>query len=351
MRPLISICIPTFNRAVSVEALFANLHAIKVRHGAAVEICVSNNHSTDHTDQVIDQWKNRLDLKLLVQQSNIGATQNSIEVTKLATGRWVQIIGDDDAIYPEGFAGLVELLQKASPETWVLVGLGGTVPRDKSSKHLNDGYYPSGIFRKKVLRTGLGLYGFVGMHVFPASWLNVYHGFTLGNVRGWPHLALFLHYLLGGGDVVVRNTPVVEQAAGPSVLFWKIDDWVRVSLGRIDLTSNLTTGAIRDTLFCNSIALREFYAIPNVKNMILWKALEWRDFDKSAVDEYFKRYPALGIFSALVLFHLLLLISVRWTSALFIRAMLQRMGFGGILSDYARRKASMANYDGISRGL
>ena len=100
-QPLVSICIPTYNRADSIETLFSSLKKIKENHGSDIEICLSNNKSSDNTDQTIARWKYILDLKVIVQAINIGGTLNAIEVTKLATGRWIQIIGDDDIFYPD----------------------------------------------------------------------------------------------------------------------------------------------------------------------------------------------------------------------------------------------------------
>ena len=52
-RPVISICIPTFNRCNCLRKLMEKLVQLKNMHGPKLEICISNNHSTDDTAIVI----------------------------------------------------------------------------------------------------------------------------------------------------------------------------------------------------------------------------------------------------------------------------------------------------------
>ena len=53
MHPLISICIPTYNRAELLDYCLENLAALK-DCGRPVEIVISDNGSTDRTPEVIE---------------------------------------------------------------------------------------------------------------------------------------------------------------------------------------------------------------------------------------------------------------------------------------------------------
>lgn len=350
-QPLVSICIPTYNRADSIETLFSSLKKIKENHGSDIEICLSNNKSSDNTDQTIARWKYILDLKVIVQATNIGGTLNAIEVTKLATGRWIQIIGDDDIFYPDEFSCLVSFLKKQKPEIWVLVGVKGAIEQGKLFESLTSRSYPSRLFRTILVQSSLNPYGFIGMHIIPSAWLTEYHKLSLNNTRGWPHLALFVRYLLKSGDVFIYKKNVVEQAVGASVLFWNIGDWVRVGLGRVDLVDGIEVEMRSNPHFLHLIVLREIYAPAGVKNMILWKALEEQDFNENAIKEYLSRYCYLGISSILTLPHSVLLMFLRFIPARIIKFTMLRLGYGRIITDYDLRKATMTEFDGIKRVL
>lgn len=351
-QPLISICIPTYNRANSIETLFASLKVIKDVHADDVEICISNNCSSDHTDETIKRWQHLLDLKIVVQIENIGGTLNAIEVTKLATGRWVQIVGDDDAFNPAQFHLLLDLLRIENSKNWVLVGVSGSTEQEALFARLGHEKYATESLRQLIAQTGLGCYGFIGMHIIPSSWLPQYHSLSLSNARGWPHLALFVRYLLERNQVSVCRSIIVEQAAGASVLFWKIDDWVRVSLARVDIVNDIKKlSSPSKAIFLKRIALKEIYAPANIKNMILWKALEEKNFNLHAIHEYFSRYKMDGLLAILFIPHGLLIILLRFISARLLNFALRRLGYENIIDDYAMRKATMAGFDGLKRGL
>ena len=169
MQPTISICVPTFNRATCLKNLLNNLFSIKAAHGADIEICISNNQSTDSTQQVIEAWRQKLLLKVVTQPTNIGATMNMIEVARLATGKWILVVGDDDELIGTGFKSLLAFLHAADENDWILAGVANESGNKNLLGDLKPGLYESKRFRKVLFRTGLFRYGFVGMHIFPAA--------------------------------------------------------------------------------------------------------------------------------------------------------------------------------------
>ena len=61
---LLSVCIPTYNRAKNLENC---LNSIKIAsqkiHPSFVEICISDNASTDETSRVVEKFKKFLNMK------------------------------------------------------------------------------------------------------------------------------------------------------------------------------------------------------------------------------------------------------------------------------------------------
>jgi len=350
--PLISICIPTYNRASNLENLFRSLKPIKEAQCADIEICLSNNNSSDNTDEIIDSWKALLDLKVVRQSVNIGGTLNAIEVTKHAKGHWIQIIGDDDALCPIEFNEFMKLLKTTPLGTWILVGVASKeVSHDVLLGDLFNGHHSSESFRTTILRTGLYRFGFIGMHIIPAVWLPTFHRLTFNSTQGWPHLALFIRYLLEDASIVIHKKAIIAQAVGTDALFWKTSDWARVSLGKIDVISFLKTERKQFHYLLNLMILRELYAPTNLKNLILWKTLETIDFNTTAPSEYEKRYHSLGGAAIFSIWHYLFLVLILITPSSIIQFTLKAIGRGKTINEYRARMAAMADYDGVKRVL
>ena len=93
---LLSICIPTYNRAYRLNDLLALLvYEIKPLNGS-VEVVVCDNCSTDDTRQVASQYKEIRLVKYFRNSQNIGIASNIMHVPSLSTGKYCWIIGDDD---------------------------------------------------------------------------------------------------------------------------------------------------------------------------------------------------------------------------------------------------------------
>jgi glycosyltransferase involved in cell wall biosynthesis len=112
-RPLLSICVPTFNRAEHLNRLLASIS--KEREGVErlVEVCISDNASTDRTQGIIREWKKKMPLSSGRNPKNFGFDVNIVKVTRLAHGRFVWYIGDDDVIVEGALQGFLENLKKA----------------------------------------------------------------------------------------------------------------------------------------------------------------------------------------------------------------------------------------------
>jgi glycosyltransferase involved in cell wall biosynthesis len=350
-RPLISVCIPTYNRAGVLGNLLQSLQSVKAAHGNEVEICVSDNNSSDNTVDVIEAWRAPLGLKVIRQHSNIGGSLNIIEVTRCARGRWVQLIGDDDVVDFVNFGYLLDLLRASPSETWVLVGIADEQGQQTLLANMQGGPRALQEFQRTVLRTGVYPYGFIGMHVIPAQWLSIYHSLSREAAQSWAHLALFLRFLAGDGGVTVFPLTVVRQAGGGRVLFWKADDWARVNLKKLNVIAALKAEKPTMRWFCKLLLLRELYSARSFREIVLWKALEGEDFDDNAFGQYGRRYARFGFFVIFVPFHLMLLAILRGAPASYVQYLLRQFVRPNIVSDYAASKANMAKFDGIGRGL
>lgn len=133
--PLLSICIPTFNRLHYLkEALSALMPQAQV-HG--VEICVSDNHSTDGTAQFLEELaRGRHSMfRYVVQESNIGLDRNMIAAIGMGKGQYIYPIGDDDVLPSGSLTDVLHGIEKGC-DLLVLNGWHTTPSLNRTRIHL-----------------------------------------------------------------------------------------------------------------------------------------------------------------------------------------------------------------------
>jgi glycosyltransferase involved in cell wall biosynthesis len=107
--PLVSIGIPTYNRAALIG------RAIESALGQDypnIEILISDNASTDGTAELCDALAAaHANVRVQHQERNIGATANFMAVLGLAQGKYFMWLGDDDHIDRHYIAAAVSMLE------------------------------------------------------------------------------------------------------------------------------------------------------------------------------------------------------------------------------------------------
>ncbi|TDV34718.1 glycosyltransferase involved in cell wall biosynthesis [Paraburkholderia caballeronis] len=110
--PLLSIAIPTFNRAGYLELCLSQfLPEADLADNGTLEIIVSDNCSADETGKVVESLRARgLAVRYIRNQTNIGSDANIAQCFNEASGHYVQILGDDDLYLPGRLRQIVALL-------------------------------------------------------------------------------------------------------------------------------------------------------------------------------------------------------------------------------------------------
>ncbi|MBF05409.1 hypothetical protein CL644_01745 [bacterium] len=101
-KPILSICIPTFNRAGYLHDCLESI-ALQVckdeSFNSQIEVVVSDNASTDETKSVVDEYKNRFtNFTYTRNEENLGFDLNILNVVRSASGEYIWYLGDDDLI-------------------------------------------------------------------------------------------------------------------------------------------------------------------------------------------------------------------------------------------------------------
>jgi glycosyltransferase involved in cell wall biosynthesis len=184
MRPLISICIPTYNRAELLDYCLAGLAPLK-DCGKPVEIVISDNGSTDRTPEVIESHRDRLPaLRVSRFAENRGPQANWLNALHKAEGEFMAYLADDDSLIVDNLLHHVDTLSRqpdlmAIFADWIawndetqteihrhyeglteFTSFGPTAPIDLINFMLKRFYPPEiGIYRREALVRAHGFHG------------------------------------------------------------------------------------------------------------------------------------------------------------------------------------------------
>ncbi len=102
-RPILSICIPTYNRARYLpECLSSIVSQLEVKEmGDNVEIVIADNASTDNTEDIVKEYqKLHANIIYFRNEKNIGFDRSFARLLERSTGIYCLSLGDDDALFP-----------------------------------------------------------------------------------------------------------------------------------------------------------------------------------------------------------------------------------------------------------
>ena len=125
--PIVSICIPTYNRAGMVGDAIRSALAQTCRN---IEVLVVDNASTDTTASVVSSFSDPR-LRYVRNDRNLGLFGNFNRCIELAQGKYLHILHSDDMIPPEFTTTCVRFLEEHPDVAFIFTGVeietGGTV--------------------------------------------------------------------------------------------------------------------------------------------------------------------------------------------------------------------------------
>lgn len=142
--PILSICIPTYNRAAFLPALLDSILSeidglTQGLSGKDVEIVISDNNSTDDTDRVVAFYQELLPrLVFLKQTENIGADRNYIAAIAASSGTFSWLMGSDDRVEAGGVAHVLSCAQRFQDAAGFTIGVKGYDSRFEAEMAIAD---------------------------------------------------------------------------------------------------------------------------------------------------------------------------------------------------------------------
>ncbi|MDD2719896.1 MAG: glycosyltransferase family 2 protein [Gallionella sp.] len=252
---ILSLCIPTYNRGERLGKLLRHIYGLSDSIKSRIQICVSDNCSSDITPEVINEWRDKLSLIVVRQETNIGLSRNFQAVVGLATTPWIFGMGDDDLLVEQGFENVLSVLDTLPSNTWVL----GNVREPNGSTLLDimsPGFCSIAEFKRKILFDSLFYsVGFISIHIMPREAVQRFSAFKSEPIPGWPNLALLFHVLKDVQLYVEKECVVVRMGDGSLSQTWRAKDWLRVVMEKIKLSCRSEHG---QNLFSTALAMREY---------------------------------------------------------------------------------------------
>lgn len=118
-KPIVSICIPTYNRAMCLQECLSQTLAAQ---GAGIEVIVSDNASEDDTRKIVSSF-NDPRIKYCRNEENIGFVKNFFRALSYAEGKWVLFLSDED--YAVNLGELLDTLSNIEDDVVCVMGGGG----------------------------------------------------------------------------------------------------------------------------------------------------------------------------------------------------------------------------------
>ncbi|MCK1597308.1 glycosyltransferase family A protein [Bradyrhizobium sp. 164] len=195
--PLVTIAIPTFNRAAWLQDC---VRLALAQSYPRFEVLVSDNASTDETALVLSQFKDER-LRVVHQPNNIGATENWNVCVAQARGEYIVFVPDDDRIAPWLLERCIAVI-RGEPQVPIVMALGearvvasGRTLPPQASRNLKTGIWDGVDILDEYLERRITVQGCTTM--LRTETLRVWGGFP----GGWPFasdLARHLPLLLEG---------------------------------------------------------------------------------------------------------------------------------------------------------
>jgi abequosyltransferase len=119
-KPLLTIAIPTYNRAWCLRELLPVIFD-QAKDESRIELIISDNASPDETPSVVQDFVARgLPVRYIRNTQNIGPDANFLQCFEQARGKYVWLFSDDDLIIPGALRKILAYCEAAEYDLiWV----------------------------------------------------------------------------------------------------------------------------------------------------------------------------------------------------------------------------------------
>lgn len=209
INPQLSICIPTYGRSDCLQKLLNNmLYEIECSNlWHDIEVCISDNCSTDDTKQIIANVIAKypqLHLNYHCNESNLGYDCNLLQAVKLASGGYCWLFGDDDKFEDGALFALLSFLQTERNLSGITVNVQ-SYAANLLNKIPNANFRPSESFKactvEEIYAKLTPCLGFISSQIIKRElWNDVVNKFDLT-----PYYTGYIHLFIMGQ--IIKSSP------------------------------------------------------------------------------------------------------------------------------------------------
>jgi abequosyltransferase len=120
---LISFCIPTYNRKDYLKATVLSIanEIITTNNTRRVQICISDNNSSDGTEEMVRELKTETQVQIVYSknQVNIGFDKNILKATNLSNAEYIWLFGSDDLIVQGSLVKMIEFIDNYKSDIYI----------------------------------------------------------------------------------------------------------------------------------------------------------------------------------------------------------------------------------------
>ena len=122
--PTISICIPAYNRPNWLKRALLSITTNNNDFYQKIEIIVSDD-STDINcekiaQEILKNWQGKS--KYIQNKPSLGMAENWNNAAKLATGKYILILHDDDFLLPNALKNIIKIIEEKKEKNYILLG-------------------------------------------------------------------------------------------------------------------------------------------------------------------------------------------------------------------------------------
>ncbi|RUR86000.1 glycosyltransferase [Chlorogloeopsis fritschii PCC 9212] len=228
MKKILSICIPTFNRARQLNHQLAWLAQDIKGFEDECEVIISDNCSNDETQSVIKEWQMafvKTTFKPNRHDENIGCIKNITYCLNVSTSQYTWIIGDDDLILKNTLAYVLKTLKKTPDLT--LLYLNFSDLNIKTGEVISEHWFDTNLDNNKNIYDGkttfqhcieknFGSVIFLTATIYRRELAQAALKQWPNCVKNWGCLAYWSGYCASQGNVVVTKNNYIKCIVGVS---------------------------------------------------------------------------------------------------------------------------------------
>lgn len=235
MSKLLTIAIPTYNRAELLDKQLAWLAKAITGFESECEILVSDNCSTDATQDVVKKWQtilSNITFKSNRNCENLGVMKNILYCLNSATTKFVWTIGDDDPIQDRAVTYVINKLKQHEDLSLIFLNFSGRNKITGEAVHpptivdnrwfdadSEDGCGDGKAIFEHCFSKSVGAVIFLTATVYRTDLIKQALQHWQDAANNWISLAYLAGYCAANGSVIVTKETFLECIVGVS--YWQ----------------------------------------------------------------------------------------------------------------------------------